>query len=335
MKSNITPHACIISSSKTRSLCMAAAIGLAFAAVYSTQAQISSINGVVIKPRVFDDVPTATLTVVTNGSTVIFSETNVTSASGYANRDVWYFSNDGGVTPYEFQSNNYFSASFKATVTGGTPTYDIETGFLFSNPSGDLGGGGDLQLLANGVGVVFEGGGPSYYPFSPLAGGYPGAGGRVENYVEGKTYTFGLNYVQDPNNGMNAFQYSINGQYAASAPGNTYFDLPSGDIIGSNPGDNLGAYFQIGTVSNNPANAGLVVFQDIAIGPPVIAPVSFNIAANGNQSVIFWPPGSTNFVVQTSPDLTTWTTVTTGTPVAGIEVTNATPAAYFRLQYQP
>jgi hypothetical protein len=335
MKSNITPLACTVVSSKTRTIrrfCIAAATGLALAAANDTFAQISTINGIAIKPRVFDDIPSATLITVTNDSTVIFNETNVTSSTGFANRDVWYFSADGGSTPYLFQSNDYFSASFKATITGGTPGKDIEAGFLFSDPSGNF--GGDLQIIATGSGVVFQGGGPSYYPFSPLAGGFPGKGGSVANYVEGRTYTFGLNFVQDPNTGLDAFQYSVNGQYAASAPNNTYFDLGAGQFIGS-PGDFLGGYFQIQTVSNNPANAGLVVFQDISIGPPVIANVPFNVAENGNQSVIYWPPGSTNFVVQTSLDLTNWTTITNGTPVAGISVTNTSQAGFFRLQYQP
>jgi hypothetical protein len=111
--------------------------------------------------------------------------------------------------------------------------------------------------------------------------------------------------------------------------------LATNQIVGLNPGDFLGGYFQIQTVATNATNSGLAVFQDIAIGPPVISSVPFNIAGNGNNSVIYWPPGSTNFVVQSSPDLTTWTTVTNGAPVVGIAVTNGTPASFFRLQYQP
>jgi hypothetical protein len=338
MKSNITrlsrahPSSSIGNFRTFRRICFAAAIGLALLAVNATYAQISSINGLVIKPRVYDDISLATLTIITNASTVIFDEQNVSSNKGYANRDVWYFSADGGVTPYQFQSNNYFSSSFKVTLTGGSPGYDIEAGYLFSNPSGSF--GGDLQSLLTGAGVVVQFGGPSYYAFSAAAGGFPGKGGSVPNYVEGETYTFGLNYVVDPNTSLNAFQYSVNGQYAASAPNNTYFDLSTNQIVGLNPGDVLGGYFQIQTDSNNLANSGLVVFQDIAIGAPVIASVPFNVAVNGNQSVIYWPPDSTNFVVQSSPDLTNWTTVTNGTPVHGITITNTSPEAFFRLQYQ-
>jgi hypothetical protein len=314
---------------------MAVAIGIALVAVNTTSAQITSINGVAVEPRVFDDAPNAKLTAITNYPTVIFFETNVASATGFADRDVWYFSADGGATPYLVQSNDYFSASFTITMSGGVSGLDFEGGFLFSDPSGNFGGDCQIFVVANN-GVIFQGGGPSYYPFSPAAGGFPGAGGEVPNYVKGQTYTLGLNYVVDPNTGANAFQYSVNGQFAASKAGDTYFDLSPGQFVGT-AGDFLGAYFQIGTqtVATNAANYGLGVFQNISIGPPVVASVPFNMAANGNQSVVYWPPSSTNFVVQTSADLTNWTTITNGTPVVGISVTNTSPASFFRLQYQP
>jgi hypothetical protein len=75
----------------------------------------------------------------------------------------------------------------------------------------------------------------------------------------------GLNYVVDPNTGMNAFQYSVNGQYAASSPGDTYFDItPVNSPFAS--GDTLGGYFQIQTTGNvNSPNAGSAVFSDISI----------------------------------------------------------------------
>jgi hypothetical protein len=64
--------------------------------------------------------------------------------------------------------------------------------------------------------------------------------------------------------------------------------------------------------------------------------MNLNIAFNGNQSVLYYPAGATNFVVQTSTNLssTNWTTVTNGTPIQGIVVTNSSPAAFFRLQFQ-
>lgn len=257
-------------------------IGLCLAAVSGGYARASSINSVIIVPRAFDDVPTATLTTVDNyPSGISFSEQNVSSATGYANRDVWYFSNNGGSSAYQFQSTDHFNASFNLTLTGGSPGYDLEAGFLFSNPSGEF--GGDLQSLVTAAGVVVQFGGPSYYPFSPAAGGYPGAGGSVANYVAGETYTIGLNYVDDPNTGKNAFEYSVNGQFAASSPADPYFDLLPGQFVGS-PGDTLGGYFQIQNDSANPSNSGEAVFSNISISVP--EPGSLSALASGGLGLL-------------------------------------------------
>jgi hypothetical protein len=228
-------------------------------------ASFSSVNSAIIVPRVFDDVPSATLTTVNNyPSSISFNEQNV-SGSGFANRDVWYFSNNGGASAYTPSFADYFQASFGITLTGGTSTaYDLEAGFLFSDPTGGF--GGDLQSLVTNAGVVVQFGGPSYYPFSPAAGGYPGNGGSVPNYVEGQTYTMTLDYTLDPNTGLNAFEYAVNGQYAASTAGDPYFDLGPGVGIGY-PGDALGGYFQIGQDPNNPTNSGEAVFSNISIVP--------------------------------------------------------------------
>jgi hypothetical protein len=336
MNSNINqilqsqPERSAVKGRTVRRISFATVIGLAFAAVNTTHAQITSINSAAIDPRVFDDVPAATLTIVSNYPTEIsFAEQNVSSATGFANRDVWYFSTNGGTSPYQFTSNGYFSASFSLTLTGGTVGYDLEAGFLFSNPSGNF--GGDLQSLISGAGVVVQFGGPSYYPFSPAAGGYPGVGGSVSNYVEGESYTMGLNYVLDPKTGLNAFQYSVNGAFAASSPGNLYFDLSPGQYIGS-PGDYLGGYFQIQTVATNATNSGTAVFRNITMAPEL----NLNIALNGGQSVLYYAAGATNFVLQTTTNLssTNWTPVTNGTPIMGVTVPNTSPGAFYRLQYQ-
>ena len=207
--------------------------------------------------------------------------------SGGLNRDVWYFSNNGGVSAYQFQNNNYFNASFNITLAGnGNPaSVGLEAGWLFSNPSGTF--GGDLQSLVTGAGVVVQFGGPSYYAFSPAAGGYPPAAGSspsggVPNYTEGQTYAMGLNYILDPNTGRNAFEYSVNGVFALSAPGNRYFDLGAGVGVGSNP---LGGYFQIGNDPSHPNNNGTATFSAITITsvpePSTFALLSMGIVALG------------------------------------------------------
>jgi hypothetical protein len=238
---------------------------IGFAATSGAYAQVGSINSATTA-HVFNDMPGATLSVVNAyPGAISLGESGVTRvASGGLNRDVWYFSNNGGVSPYQFQNNDYFHASFGLTLTGsGTPNIDLEAGWLFSNPSGGF--GGDLQSIVKSDGEVVQFGGPSYYPFSPATGGYPGAGGSVPNYALGQTYTMGLNYVVDPNTGLNAFQYSVNGQFAASSPGDTYFDLGPGVGAGSLGGNPLGGYFQIGNDPNNANNNGTALFSNITI----------------------------------------------------------------------
>jgi hypothetical protein len=239
-------------------LCALPTIGLA---------QVSSINSANINLKVFNDMPAAVATATNNYPTSItLSETGDSrTASGGLNRDIWY---NGGTSAYQFQNNDYFKASFGLTLTGGTPGTDLEAGWLFSDPSGSF--GGDLQSLLTNAGVVVQFGGPSYFPFSPAAGGYgppfattpggtEGSGGGVANYTEGTTYTMGLNYLLDPFTGNNAFEYSVNGQLADSSAGDPYFDLGPGVGVGSNP---LGGYFQIG---NALGNSGQAVFSDITI----------------------------------------------------------------------
>jgi hypothetical protein len=245
-------------------------IGLCLAVASGAYAQVSSINSAIIS-HTFNDMPGATQT--PNNiypSLISLSEAGVSRvAPGGLNRDVWFFSANGGSSAYQFQNNNYFNASFNLTLAGSSaPGIGLEAGWLFSNPSGSI--GGDLQSLITVAGVVVQFGGPSYYPFSPAAGGYPPAAGSsppggVPNYTEGQTYTMGLNYVLDPNTGMNAFQYSVNGVFALSSPGNRYFDLGPGAGPTGSPGSTLGGYFQIGNDPSNPSNGGTAIFSAITI----------------------------------------------------------------------
>jgi hypothetical protein len=221
---------------------------------------LGPMNGAYVDGHAFNDAPSSVGTY--NNSypgSITLSEANVLNpTSSGLERDIWYFSNNGGASPYTFQSGDYFTANFSLTLSGGVAGKDLEGGFLFSNPSGAF--GGDDQIVAVGqggnAGTVFQGGGPSYYPFSPGAGGYPGKGGSVPNYVNGQTISMTFIYTIDPNTQANAFEYAVNGQFAASATGDDYFDLSSTSVVG-NPGDWLGGYFQL-TPTPEPSTLALL-----------------------------------------------------------------------------
>ena len=239
--------------------------GLCLAVANGAWAQIGSINGAFIDPRVFNDVPGATFS--DNNSypgSVTLSESGVSAPTGFANRDIWYFSNTGGTSPYNWQPNDYFSASFNLTLTGNDPNgKDLEAGFIFSNPSGGF--GGDCQVIVTAGGVVAQFGGPSYYPFSPAASGYPGMGGSTPNYTLGATYHMTFTYTLDPNTGHRAFEFSVNGAQAEGSPGNPYFDLTGNPGSSALQPDWLGGYLQVGNDPNNPNESGQAVFSNITI----------------------------------------------------------------------
>lgn len=87
--------------------------------------------------------------------------------------------------------------------------------------------------------------------------------------------------------------------------------------------------------------AGLVpiVFASGLSGPSFIAfqfspPPALNIAPAGNQVALYWPALAAHYNLQTVTNMssTNWVTVSNGTPIIGVTLTNTQPAAFFRLQ---
>ena len=211
-------------------------------------AQISSINSAVIVPRVFNDYPSATGTYlnVYPGS-ITLGEAGEFAASGFANRDEWFFSKNGS-TAYALAANDYFTASMTVDLTG-TTTVDNEGGFLIPNPPGGL-PGGDLQFIADAQ--------------SGFLGMFGGSGfwNSGLTYTAGETVTMGMEYFYDSANSVNAFEFWVN-----AGSGNIYSpiqDLPSGDNLA---GGNLGAYYQLQGMTNSPGSSGQAVFGNIVISP--------------------------------------------------------------------
>ncbi len=214
--------------------------------------QISSINSAVIQPRVFNDIPGASFNGVNAYPAYIsLFETGVSAATGFANRDVWRFSNDG-TTPYQIAHNQYFTATFSLTLTDTADSPRKEAGFLLSSTSV-----GDIQFIVNSDGhEVVQFGGSSFFSFTNAYG---------LTYHTGQTINLLLSYTINPNTGRNALLLGANGYYSpfldfSPTAGNGSLDI--GD------GSTLGGYFQIVNDPNNPGNSGTALFQNIVIFVP-------------------------------------------------------------------
>ena len=225
---------------------LASLVAITLLAGVSARAQISTVDSVITTPREWNDIPDAVITTVsTYPSLVSFTETGVSAATGFANRDVWRFSNDGGTTAYQFQDDDYFDLTFELTLTGDPISPRKEAGILFATASS-----GDIQLIVNTDGrEVVQFGGISFYSFNASDG---------LSYNSGDTISLGLSYFLSEN-GLNALQFSAN---EFDSP---VFEFDPGAGIGN--GSTLGGYFQIANDPANVLNGGSAVFESIQIIP--------------------------------------------------------------------
>ncbi len=227
-----------------RYTCWATLIG--FTAATGALAQINTINSAVVTPRVFNDIPSAAQVGVNlYPGAISLTEAGVSKATGFANRDIWQFSNNG-TTAFQIQNGYHFYASFDLTLTGSPVSPRKEAGFLFSTANA-----GDIQFIVNTDGhEVVQFGGISFYSFNPLV-----------NYNSGDKIRLGMLYFMD-GNGKNALQFSANG---FSSPAFEFGPLVGSGALDIGNGSTLGGYFQIVNDPNNPNNSGTALFQNISI----------------------------------------------------------------------
>jgi len=206
--------------------------------------QVGSINSIRLFPREFNDIPGATLSTsitLANPYTLSFSEQGVSAPGGFANRDAWRFSNNGGASAYLFSNNDFFQVSMTLTLTGTPISPRKEAGFLLST----IGGDGQFIVNTDGHEIVAFGGPLPFYAFS-------------STYNSGDTITLGMTYFLNPSTGLRSVIYSANG---VNSPILAFSNLEQGIIDGSR----LGGYFQIVNASANPLNGGIASFGNIAI----------------------------------------------------------------------
>jgi len=219
-------------------------------AANSALSQISSINSVVYTPRQYNDIPAATLTVVSNyPSDISFEEQNVSRTNGgFANRDSWHFSNNNGVSPFLFGNSDAFTITMDVTLTGDPISPRKEAGFVFNNPLND---GGEFIVNTDGHEFVAFGGFLPFYAFP-------------RNFNSGDTVTMGLTVFQD-SNGKNAIIYfARTATTCMESPPLEFSNLEQGVIAGTS----IGGYIQIVNSPTITTNSGTAVFQNIKIGPP-------------------------------------------------------------------
>jgi hypothetical protein len=200
-----------------------------------------SINADIIHNRVYNDYPGASLTTVNNyHSLVSFSEQNVVALTGFANRDDWRFSSDGGATDHLFQNNEYWSVSLSLTLTGNPTTPRKEAGIRLDS---SIGGDGLFILDTDAHEIVAFGGALPFYSFG-------------NTFNSGNTVLMGMTYENV--GGTNGIVYSANGV-------NSPFLPMSNTELGVIDGSTLGGYFQIQGVVPEPSALALLGLGSLAL----------------------------------------------------------------------
>lgn len=241
-------------NSQNRCFFVAAFVSLTLASVGAAYGQLYTVNSAVISPRVFNDIPGATLTTTTTvnnypsvPSLISFSEQNVSAPSGFANRDIWQFSNDGSSAYTLGAADTAFTATFTLNLSPDTgSSIDNEAGWIIQNANGSF-PGGDMQFIAKASGDYFVGffGGPGFW-------------NSGMTYVAGTPITMTVAYWQTGATGNMQFSATYNSSTVTS---------PVESWTGNLVGDTVGGYFQIQNDSSNASNSAQATFSNIGITP--------------------------------------------------------------------
>jgi len=236
-----------------RSTVWAALIGLA--TVNGAFGQISAINSVVYSLRQNNDIPNATLTVVSNYPSFISIEYQNVSTTNhvFADRTSWHFSKDGGKTPFLFSNSDSFTITMQVTLTGNPISPRKEAGIVFNNPLND---GGEFIVNTDSHEFVAFGGFLRFWSFSATNSAF--------RFNSGETITMGLTVFRD-SHGSNAIIYYASSPTACMVSPVLEFDNLEKGVIN---GTTIGGYIQVVNAPTNANNMGTAVFENIHIGLP-------------------------------------------------------------------
>jgi len=162
------------------------------------------------------------------------------------------------------------------------------------------GGQGGSSFLHGGTG----GTGGGYYAEGPVVGGYGGGGG-------GAYWAGGGGGGYDGGAGSNS-------GFSGAPGGDSYIDSSAVATIAEVSG--------IASPDDSTGNGEIIITT-------VPTPPTIGIATVNNLPVVIWPASATNFVLQMSTNLNSgnWVNVSNGIPFVGLQITNASGNAFFRL----
>jgi len=269
-------------------------------------AQVSSIEWVMYQPRFINDIPVFPYGMGMGYPSVIgFDEEGISAPTGYANEDVWRFSNDA-FTAYQFQSNDFFRVSM-IVILSGTPGTRKEAGFLL----GAMGEEGKFAVNTDAHEIAVFGG--TLPPFA-----FPAT------YNDGDSVSLGIRYFLD-DYGKRAVVYTANGIQSPTFE----FNNPE---QGAGEGTTLGGYLLVVNDSSNTNNSGHVLFENIVIVEELyIERPQLSLSRSGPSLVVSWPESATNFTLQSASSLTSANWIDQSTVSSSFQVAPTNTAQFFRL----
>ena len=293
------------------------------------------------------DVPAAPLVLSSDGS--LYGSTMFFGGSGHGT--IFQYTNGAMLTLASIASGGNNSATWLALSTNGVLYGEQLFGGTSSSGSVFVFANGTMSTLSSFTGAngsipegLVNGNDGNFYSVT-AGGGYNSAGTFCQittNGVITTLFSFGGTNGVSPNSlmlGKDGNFYGTASGGGASNDGTVFEITPGGALTtlysfsGGSDGSNPNSLMQAsdGNFYGTTTHGNGTVFALLAAGQanqPLLS-----IAAVGNQSVLFWPASATNYVLQSTTNLTSpnWVTASDAVPVMAFTVTNQSPARFFRL----